>query len=141
MVETVPLYPLAPLVFLVAGLLFVLQMARHLRVFSRAGSAVVTDEPESRIEALIRYAIIQVRMFRDPAAGLIHAAIFWGFVILTFGTLDRIAFGLVHTVVAWPGDGWAWRGLLALQNLMVVSVLGAVALALGRRVLLRPRRL
>ena len=34
--ETVPLYPLAPLVFLAAAVLFALQMARHLRVFAVA---------------------------------------------------------------------------------------------------------
>ena len=137
----IPLYPVLPLIFAVAAALFALQMVRHLRVFARAHPATVTDQPERRFDALFRYAVFQVRMFREPDAGLLHAAIFWGFVILTIGTADRVSFGLVHAVLAWPFDGWLWRLLLPVQNLLVVGVLGACAWALGRRMILRPRRL
>ena len=141
MVEHVPLYPLAPIVFAVAVILFVLLMARHLRVFARAQPASVKDEPE-RLRSLFVYAIAQVRMFRDPDAGLLHAAIFWGFVILTVGTLDRVSFGLVHTVLAGVVDGWLWRLLVLGQNVFVLAVLGAIGWALFRRVVLRaPRRM
>ena len=34
MLESIPFYPLAAVLFLGAGLLFALQMARHLRVFA-----------------------------------------------------------------------------------------------------------
>jgi len=141
MLDEVPLYPLAPLVFLAAAGLFLLQMARHLRVFAVARPAVVTDQPDTRLGSMVRFALVQVRMFRDPTAGLMHAAIFWGFVILTIGTLDRVTFGAVHTVVAWPLDGWLWRLLLLVSNVMVVAVLAGVGIALFRRVIVRPRRL
>ena len=137
----VPLYPLAPVLFLVAATLFGLQMARHLRVFARARPAVVTDQGEARAGSLVRYAIVQVRMFRDPSAGLMHAAIFWGFLILTIGTLDRIAFGLVHSALGWPLDGWPWRVTLVFQSLLAVAVLAAIGWALIRRLVVRPRRL
>ena len=46
MIEHVPLYPLAPLLFLAAVAVFALQMARHLRVFAVArGPANVGNEP------------------------------------------------------------------------------------------------
>ena len=93
LLEHIPLYPLAPLLFLIAVTLFALQMARHLRVFAVAQPAVVTDQPDSRLGSMVRFALVQVRMFRDPTAGLMHAAIFWGFVILTIGTVDRLLFG------------------------------------------------
>ena len=57
------------------------------------------------VSSLFKYSIVQVRMFRDLDAGIMHAAIFWGFVILTVGTADRVTFGLVHTVVA-ADPGW-----------------------------------
>ena len=80
-------------------------------------------------------------MFRDLDAGLMHAAIFWGFVILTVGTADRVTFGLVQTLVRVPLDGWLWRLLLFGQNVFVLSVLGAVGYALFRRLVWRyPRR-
>ncbi|HUR16853.1 MAG TPA: (Fe-S)-binding protein [Candidatus Limnocylindrales bacterium] len=141
MIERVPLYPLAPVLFVSAVVLFVLLMSRHLRVFAYArGSAQVGDEP-GRIYSLMKYAIAQVRMFRDIDAGLMHAAIFWGFVVLTVGTFDRVAFGIVESVVRPLFDGWLWRLLLLGQNAFVLTVLAAVGYALFRRLVWRhPRR-
>jgi hypothetical protein len=108
-VEQVPFYPLAPLVFFAAAVIFVLEMARHLRVFAVAQRSAVTDQPERRLDALIRYSIVQVKMFRDPGPGLMHAAIFWGRdrymapSIVLFGTPDS----------SWPVDGWLWRLLFS----------------------------
>jgi Fe-S oxidoreductase len=140
-VDQVPLYPLAPLLFGLAAILFVLQMARHLRVFAAAQPAMVSDQPESRIGSLVAYSIAQVRMFADLPAGLLHAAIFWGFVVLTIGTADRVTAGAVHAVLGAPFDGWLWRLLLPVQNLLAVGVLVAVVWALLRRTVTRPRRL
>jgi Fe-S oxidoreductase len=140
MIEHIPLYPLAPLLFLAAVVLFGLLMARHLRVFAYAQPASVGDEP-GRIQSLFKYAIVQVRMFRDLDAGLLHAAIFWGFVILTVGTADRVTFGLIQTIVRPLLDGWLWRLLILGQNIFILVVLGAVGYALFRRLVWRyPRR-
>jgi Fe-S oxidoreductase len=81
-------------------------------------------------------------MFRDLEAGLLHYAIFWGFVVLTIGTADRVTFGLVHSILAAPLDGWVWRLTVLGQNVFVISVLIAVAYSLVRRLVWRaPRRL
>src|SRR4051794_9066264 len=141
MVEHVPLYPLAPLLFAVAAVVFFLEMARHLRVFAHAQPGPSADHP-GWFRSLFVYAIAQVRMFRDVEAGFLHYAIFWGFVVLTIGTADRVTFGLVHTILAYPLDGWLWRLTLLAQNLLILSVLGATAYALVRRLGFRaPRRL
>ncbi|MFN8620588.1 MAG: (Fe-S)-binding protein [Chloroflexota bacterium] len=141
MLEQVPLYPLAPVLFVVAAALFALQVGRHLRVFATAQPSAVTDQPESRLDSLIRYAIVQVKMFRDPAAGWMHAAIFWGFIVLGLTLADRLTAGLVHTVLGTPLDGWLWRLFLVLSNLMMLAVLAGIAVAVFRRVIVRPRRL
>jgi Fe-S oxidoreductase len=139
-IETVPLYPLAAVVFLGAGVLFLLQMARHLRVFATAQPSSVTDQPEARLMTFVRYALIQVRMFRDPGAGVMHAVIFWGFIVLTVGVIDRVFFGVVETLSGDILGGWVWRLLLAAQNVVMVAVLVAIAVAIFRRVVVRPRR-
>jgi len=141
MSEQVPLYPLAPLLFVAAVAIFLLQMARHLRVFAHARPTPVTGEPERRLVDFFVFSIVQIRMFKDLRAGLMHAAIFWGFVILTIGTANRVTFGLVETLLRWPLDGWLWRLALLGQNLLAVSVLGAIGYALFRRLISRPRRL
>src|SRR3954469_17462660 len=141
MVEHVPLYPLAPLLFLVSVVGFTLLMARHLREWAYARPApTVRDEP-GRLGSLFKYAIVQVRMFRDLDAGIMHATIFWGFVILTVGTADRVSFGLVHTILGGILDGWLWRLLVLGQNLFVLGVLVMVGYALFRRLVWHyPRR-
>jgi Fe-S oxidoreductase len=141
MLEQVPLYPLAPILFFAAAIVFMLEMARHLRVFAVAQPSAVTDQPERRLAALIRYAIVQVRMFRDPGPGLMHAAIFWGFVILTIGTVNRVLFGVPQAVISWPVDGWLWRLLLLGSNLLALGVLVGIGWALARRLVTRPARL
>ncbi|HXQ95966.1 MAG TPA: (Fe-S)-binding protein [Candidatus Acidoferrales bacterium] len=141
MTSEVPLYPLAPIVFAVAALSFALQMARHLRVFSAARPSPVSDRVGQRLRSAFVYAIAQVRMYRDPRVGLMHAAIFWGFVVLTVGTANRVTGGLVEAVLAWPVDGWIWRTVSALGNVLAVGVLVAIAYAAFRRVVTRPVRI
>ncbi|CAN5718658.1 (Fe-S)-binding protein [soil metagenome] len=140
MVEHVPFYPLAPALFALSVAAFGLLMARHLRVFATARPAQVGDEP-GRLQSMFVYAIAQVRMFRDLDAGLLHAAIFWGFVTLTVGTADRVSFGLIEHLVRPPLDGWLWRLLMLGQNMFILVVLAAVGYALFRRLVWRyPRR-
>ncbi|MFI5291532.1 MAG: (Fe-S)-binding protein [Candidatus Limnocylindrales bacterium] len=141
MLEEVPFYPLAPIVFAIAAVVFVLEMARHLRVFAVAQPSAVTDQPERRLDALIRYAIVQVRMFRDPGPGLMHAAIFWGFVVLTIGTINRVTFGIPEAIVSIPLDGLLWDLLLLGSNLLALGVLFGIGWALARRLVTRPARL
>jgi Fe-S oxidoreductase len=140
-VERVPFYPLAPTLFILAVIGFALLMARHLRVFAVARPAAVSANDPGRLQSLFVYAVAQVRMFRDLDAGLLHAAIFWGFVTLTVGTADRVTFGLIEHIVRPLLDGWLWRLLMLGQNIFVLTVLGAVIYALFRRLVWRyPRR-
>jgi len=141
MTAEVPLYPLAPLLFLLAAVVFALEMARHLRVFAVARPQRVTDRAADRLRSLGVYAIAQVRMFREPGPGLMHAAIFWGFIVLTIGTANRVSFGLVQAVLSWPIGGWLWRVALATANVLAVAVLVAIGYALLRRLVTRPARL
>ncbi len=139
----VPGYPLVFVVFWGAAAFFALAMARHLRVFAAARGA--GPDPLAglplRLGGVLLYVFGQSKMFKDPRAGLMHAAIFWGFVILTIGTANAVTGGLVQAVVAWPFGGVLWTFVSALQNVVAVAVLVAIAYALWRRLVTRPERL
>jgi Fe-S oxidoreductase len=137
----VPLYPLALPVFWGAVLVFGLAMARHLRVFAAVRNATPYDRIPVRLWGAVRYGLVQTRMFRDPPAGIMHFGIFWGFVLLTIGTVNIATGGLVETVLAWPLDGALWAALNAMQNGVALLVLVAIAYAIFRRVVIRPSRL
>src|SRR5687768_14244300 len=126
--EHVPFYPLVFAVFWGAALLFVLAMARHLRVFAAAraeGPSPFQDVP-ARLAGLVQYALVQTRMFKDPRAAILHHGIFWGFVLLTVGTANIVTGGLVQAVLSWPFDGLLWAATLAMQNVVAVIVIASV---------------
>jgi Fe-S oxidoreductase len=139
----VPAYPLVFPLFYGALAIFALAMARHVRVFAAArppGSDLTAELPR-RTAGLIRYAFLQSRMLRDRQAGLMHVAIFWGFLLLTIGTLNIVTGGVVQAILSWPLDGAVWALVNALENAIAVVVLVAIAVALWRRLVLRPARL
>ena len=142
--EHVPYYPLVFALFWGAALIFVLAMARHLRIFAAAraaGPSPFHDVP-ARLTGLIEYAFIQTKMFKDPRAAILHLGIFWGFVLLTIGTANIVSGGLIQAVLSIPFDGALWGAVLAMQNVVAMIVLICVAWALWRRLVTkRPIRL
>ena len=65
----VPAYPFVFVVFWGAAAIFVLAMARHLRVFAAAHPVVPQPSPlgdiPRRFGGLIEYAFVQTKMFKD----------------------------------------------------------------------------
>ena len=119
----VPAYPLVFLVFWGAAAFFVLAMARHLRVFAVARPSQPFANVPPRIGGLVEYAFVQTKMFKDPGAAVMHAGIFWGFVLLTIGTANIVTGGLIQTVLSIPFDGVLWTAVSAMQNVVAVIVL------------------
>jgi Fe-S oxidoreductase/nitrate reductase gamma subunit len=94
-----------------------------------------------RLAGVVRYALLQSKMFKDLRAGLMHVGIFWGFVLLTIGTANVVTGGLVQAIVAWPLDGLLWTVVTVIQNVIAVVVLVAVGYAFLRRLVTHPARL
>jgi Fe-S oxidoreductase len=90
----------------------------------------------------LEIGIFQKKIFRDGVAGPMHAAIFWGFCVLTVGTVEMIIAGV------FPGFSFApyvpapvYAFYEMNQNLWGVLVLAAVSFALFRRLTKRVKRL
>ena len=137
----VPAYLLVFPLILISILYFALATGRHVRIIALARPSRPFDRASSRLGSLFRYALAQVKMFKDVRAGLMHFAIFWGFVFLTIGTADIITGGLVAAVVEWPFDGAIWAAVAFMQNVVALVVLVAIAYAFWRRLVSRPARL
>ena len=137
----VPWYPLVFPLFYGALAVFGLLMARHLRVFAAARPVRPFADVRRRTAALVRYAVVQTRMFRDRRAGIMHYAIFAAFAFLSVGVANAATGGLVEMVLSAPLDGAIWAAILLCRNVAAVAALLAVAYALVRRLALRPARL
>ena len=139
--DHVPGYPIVFALFYGAAAIFALAIARHLRVFAVVRPSRPFAGVPRRVAGLLEYAFVQTKMFKDPRAGLMHAGIFWGFVFLTIGTANIVTGGLIQAILSVPLDGALWMLVSALQNVIAVIVLGAIAWAYERRFISRPPRL
>ena len=143
--EHVPAYPAVFVLFWGAAAIFALAMARHLRVFAAARPVQPQPRPLGsigrRLVGLVEYALIQTKMFRDWRAGLMHAGIFWGFVLLTIGTANIVTGGIIQGILSIPFGGAIWAAVSAMQNVVAVIVLAAILWAFERRLISKPRRL
>ncbi len=137
----VPAYLLVFPVFWGAAAFFALAMARHLRIFAIARPSRPFANVPARLAGLVQYAFVQTKMFKDPRAGVMHAGIFWGFILLTIGTADIVTGGIIQTIAAVPFEGVLWAAVSAMQNVVALIVLGAIAWAYVRRLITRPARL
>ncbi len=139
----VPAYPFVFVVFWGAAGFFALVTARHIRVLATGqapGPNALADIPR-RTVGLIRYAFVQVKMFKDPRAGVMHFGIFWGFILLTIGTADIVTGGIIQTVLSAPLDGRIWAAISAMQNVVALITLAFIGWAFERRLVSRPARL
>src|SRR6188472_1306562 len=137
----VPGYPLVFLVFWGAAAFFLLAMARHLRIFAVARPSHPFNRLPTRVVSLVEYAFVQTKMFKDPGAAVMHAGIFWGFVLLTIGTANIVTGGIIQQVLSIPFDGLLWTLISAMQNVVAVIVLVSIGWAYYRRLVSKPRRL
>ena len=139
----VPAYPLVFPIFWGGFAVFLLIVMRHARVWM----AVKSVEPRAlrnvprRIGGVVRYSILQTRMFTEPDVAVMHFGLFLGSTILLLGNINFVTGGIPEAIFSWPLDGAVWAFLLGLQNLMAVAALSGVAYALYRRLVVKPKRL
>ena len=130
---------LLALTVVVAFALFGLQVRRLVRLLRLGGSAERRDRPGDRWRGFVRHVLGQGRLLRDPLAGGMHAVIFWGFLVITVSTVETFLAGLFPGFSFGPLTSNAIY--VCLLDLFQTGVLGAVLLALYRRVVARVPRL
>src|SRR5262245_30118797 len=59
---------------------------RRVKIWRRGQAENRWDRPAERAAMVARYALLQLRTWRKAYPGVIHAMIFWGFIVLTMAT-------------------------------------------------------
>ncbi|MEK7863555.1 MAG: (Fe-S)-binding protein, partial [Chloroflexota bacterium] len=94
------------------------------------------DHPWRRLRDELVIYLGQRKLLKRPyhVRGLGHALIFWGFLVITYGSADLLLRGIAgwHLPIT---DSGLYAGSL---DLFAVAVLASIALALFRRAVLRP---
>jgi hypothetical protein len=101
-----------------------------------------TNDPARRVWNLLTIGIAQTKILRDPVAGLSHALVFWGFMVITLGTAEMLVQGV------WGGfsyarflPAWLYAPFALSQELFALLVLAAAGYLIYRRLVIKPRRL
>jgi Fe-S oxidoreductase len=129
-------------ILVLAAGFFALNVQRLVRYMRIGYAEDRSDHPWRRLQNVLTVGIAQTKILRDPIAGAMHATIFWGFIVLTIGTIEILIEGVFprfgfDDVLARP----LYAVYVATQDAFAVLVVGAVAYAYYRRLVLRPARL
>ena len=134
---------IAFLIVLIAALGFFSYNIQRLVAYLRLGKAENRlDSPGRRTWNLLTIGFAQTKILREWGAGLSHASVFWGFLVLTAGTAEILLHGV------WPGFSYErfllrpiWQLFMLSQELFAVVVIVAVSWLLWRRIMAPPTRL
>lgn len=82
-------------IFLTAFIFFGYNIWRLIKYLKIGKKENRFDKPFERIKNVLTIAIGQTKLFREPVAGLMHALIFWGFLVLLIVVLESIVQGFL----------------------------------------------
>ncbi len=105
------------------------------------GKAAKYDQISQRILTTIANVLGQKAVLKKRAAGIMHATIFWGFLVITTGTLEQFATTLYQPANFQFIGISAYSCLVFLQDIFTLAVLVAVGFACYRRYIIRPEGL
>ncbi|MDE3057041.1 MAG: (Fe-S)-binding protein [Bacteroidota bacterium] len=99
------------------------------------------DRPVERLKRVVAVALAQRKLLREPLAGILHLAIFWGFVVLLAAVVESIGEGLTGNFsLAFLGSG-VYGVITFSQEIFCALVIVSALLALWRRFITRVERL
>jgi len=98
------------------------------------------DRPMMRLQRVLKIALLQTKLMREPLAGSMHLAIFWGFLALIAAVIESIGEGITgHFSLRFLGRFYSV--VTFTQEVFCVLVAVSVVLALWRRFVTHVKRL
>lgn len=95
------------------------------------------DKIPQRLYGVLVYVFLQKKMFKDPVMGVVHTLIFWGFCVLTIGSVNFLIQGLAPDFYLPFTHNAFFETTFDVFNVLVIA---AVLSALYRRLIVRPKR-
>ena len=96
------------------------------------------DRRPERLRRFLVYVIGQKKVFENSYSGVLHALIFWGFLIWQPFTLNLVLEGFSDSITLGALLGPVWLAYILLAEVSTVGVLIGVGMALYRRLVMRP---
>lgn len=127
------------LVLLITLGVFAFTMYRLIELF-RLTKPFPIKQIGKRIMVTLQVAIGQSRILRFPFTGIMHALVFWGFIVITLGSMEMVVDGLAGTDRIMASTGWFYDFVTASGDIMAYIIFVAILFFLGRRLLIHVKR-
>lgn len=100
----------------------------------------VFNKINERVYLTLLVAFGQSTILRKPFAGLLHAIVYWGFLVITIGTVEMIIDGFTGTNRILGSLGGIYSIITTSGEIFAVAVIFSCIIFLGRRYITKPRR-
>ncbi|MCK9449050.1 MAG: (Fe-S)-binding protein [Bacteroidales bacterium] len=120
------------LVLLITFTVFGFTMRRIFYNFKFTKKLPLTDIAK-RLKVTLKVALGQSKIFRFPLSGILHALVFWGFMVILFGSIEMVIDGLSGTTRILSVLGPVYTILIATGDVFAGIVLISILVFLFRR--------
>lgn len=93
-----------------------------------------------RFSVMMSVAIGQTKIFRRPVLGLLHALVFWGFLVILVGSIEMVIDGIAGTERVLSVFGLVYDIVFATGDVFALIIAVAIVIFLFRRIFLNVKR-
>ncbi len=120
--------------------IFGYSISRIISFFKLTRESFAVGQVGKRIMLTLLVAFGQTKILRKPLIGMVHAIVYWGFLVITIGTLEMVIDGLLNTERVFGSAGFFYSIITASGDIFAVLIILACIIFLVRRHILRVKR-
>ena len=120
--------------------IFGYSISRIVSFFKLTRESFSVDQIGKRINITLLIAFGQTKILRKPLIGLVHAIVYWGFLVITIGTMEMIIDGLINTERIFGSAGILYSFITASGEIFAALIIIACVIFLVRRHIIRIKR-
>ena len=127
------------IVLLITLGIFIYSMQRYFLYF-RFTKKKSLENIGQRLWITIKVALFQEKILRRPLVGIMHALVWWGFILILFGSIEMVTDGLFGTEKAFSFLGPVYSFLMASGDVFGLIIGVAILAFLFRRLFMHIKR-
>jgi len=121
-------------VLLITLVVFGITTRRYIGFFKNTRKGFPVKQLGRRFGVMMEVAIGQTKIFRHPVMGLLHALVFWGFLVILIGSIEMIIDGLFGTERVLAFLGGFYKFIMASGDIFALIIAIAILIFLFRRI-------
>lgn len=114
--------------------------ANRILKFFRLTKAFPVSNWGERIRVMMKVAIGQTKIFQLPVIGLVHALVFWGFMVITLGSIEMVIDGITGMHRSMAPTGLFYHFVMASGDIMAYVIMVSILIFVFRRIFMTIKR-